>query len=150
MDRRISVIGLGYAGLPVGTTFARSGPPVVTFDIDARRIGELRKGHDRTGEVAPAALNPAQNVRSWQDSVEKRGSSTARRKIRIGLVILVNHCCALGRARESSLRRRGAKIVFQSIGRKADMTRTCCHFLCPEAFPLLAGGRAPSARSDET
>jgi UDP-N-acetyl-D-galactosamine dehydrogenase len=51
MNRRISVIGLGYVGLPVATTFARTGAPVVAFDIDQRRIAELAAGHDRTGEV---------------------------------------------------------------------------------------------------
>jgi UDP-N-acetyl-D-galactosamine dehydrogenase len=56
MDRRISVAGLGYVGLPVATTFARLGSPVVAFDIDARRVAELSQGHDRTGEVDPAAL----------------------------------------------------------------------------------------------
>ena len=56
MNRRISVIGLGYVGLPVAATFARAGIPVVAFDIDARRIAELSAGHDRTGEVEPAAL----------------------------------------------------------------------------------------------
>jgi len=55
-NRRISVIGLGYVGLPVATTFAKAGPPVVAFDIDTRRIAELTKGHDRTGEVEPSAL----------------------------------------------------------------------------------------------
>jgi len=56
MNRRISVAGLGYVGLPVATTFARSGAPVVAFDIDGRRVSELSKGYDRTGEVEPAAL----------------------------------------------------------------------------------------------
>ncbi len=56
MDRRISVAGLGYVGLPVATTFARSGVPVVAFDIDSRRVAELSQGHDRTGEVDAAAL----------------------------------------------------------------------------------------------
>ena len=56
MKRRVSVIGLGYVGLPVATTFAGTGAPVVAFDIDARRIAELARGHDRTGEVDPAAL----------------------------------------------------------------------------------------------
>jgi len=56
MNRRISVIGLGYVGLPVATTFAREGHPVVAFDIDERRIAELSTGHDRTGEVESAAL----------------------------------------------------------------------------------------------
>jgi UDP-N-acetyl-D-glucosamine/UDP-N-acetyl-D-galactosamine dehydrogenase len=56
MNRHISVIGLGYVGLPVATTFARTGAAVVAFDIDKRRIAELSGGHDRTGEVDSAQL----------------------------------------------------------------------------------------------
>jgi UDP-N-acetyl-D-glucosamine/UDP-N-acetyl-D-galactosamine dehydrogenase len=56
MKRRISVIGLGYVGLPVATTFAKSGIPVIAFDIDRRRIDELARGHDRTGEVGESDL----------------------------------------------------------------------------------------------
>jgi len=54
--RRISVIGLGYVGLPVAVGFARTGVPVVGFDIDKSRIDELSGGRDRTGEVEPAEL----------------------------------------------------------------------------------------------
>jgi len=50
--RKIAVIGLGYVGLPVAVAFARSGAPVIGFDINQRRIEELRAGHDRTREVA--------------------------------------------------------------------------------------------------
>ena len=57
--RKIAVIGLGYVGLPVAVAFARSGAPVVGFDVDRRRIEELRSGHDRTREVAPADLQHA-------------------------------------------------------------------------------------------
>jgi UDP-N-acetyl-D-galactosamine dehydrogenase len=56
MNRRISVIGLGYVGLPVAVTFARAEQTVVAFDIDVRRIAELAEGRDRTGEVEAAAL----------------------------------------------------------------------------------------------
>lgn len=56
MNRRISVAGLGYVGLPVATTFAGLGTPVVAFDIDSRRVSELSRGHDRTGEVEASAL----------------------------------------------------------------------------------------------
>jgi UDP-N-acetyl-D-galactosamine dehydrogenase len=49
--RNIAVIGLGYVGLPVAVAFARSGAPVIGFDIDKRRIEELSSGHDRTREV---------------------------------------------------------------------------------------------------
>src|SRR5689334_7957461 len=62
MIRRISVIGLGYVGLPVATTFAKTGQAVIAFDIDKRRIAELSLGHDRTGEVDAADLR-AQGLR---------------------------------------------------------------------------------------
>ncbi len=54
--RIIAVIGLGYVGLPVAVAFARSGEPVIGFDIDRKRVDELRSGHDRTGEVEEAEL----------------------------------------------------------------------------------------------
>ena len=57
--RKISVIGLGYVGLPAAAAFARSAVPVVGYDIDERRIAELARGHDRTGEVEPAGLTAA-------------------------------------------------------------------------------------------
>jgi UDP-N-acetyl-D-galactosamine dehydrogenase len=50
-SRRIAVIGLGYVGLPVAVSFARTRVPVVGFDVDAARIRELNKGYDRTQEV---------------------------------------------------------------------------------------------------
>lgn len=49
--RRISVVGLGYVGLPVAVAFARGGCHVTAFDIDETRIGQLRDGNDRTLEV---------------------------------------------------------------------------------------------------
>jgi UDP-N-acetyl-D-galactosamine dehydrogenase len=55
--RKIAVIGLGYVGLPVAVAFARSGVPVVGFDIDRTRIDELRAGHDRSREIEPTDLH---------------------------------------------------------------------------------------------
>ncbi len=54
-DRKISVTGLGYVGLPVAVAFAREGH-VVAFDVDEVRVAELRRGHDRTLEVSPGEL----------------------------------------------------------------------------------------------
>ena len=54
--RKISVIGLGYVGLPVAVAFARAGSPVVGFDIDAGRVHDLKAGRDRTGEIAAGEL----------------------------------------------------------------------------------------------
>jgi len=57
--RRISVVGLGYVGLPVAVAFGRTSS-VVGFDVNPQRIKELRAGHDRTGEVTAADLAAAE------------------------------------------------------------------------------------------
>ena len=49
--RTISVIGLGYVGLPVAVAFGKV-RRTIGFDINAARIAELKTGHDRTGEVS--------------------------------------------------------------------------------------------------
>ena len=54
----LAVVGLGYVGLPLAVAFSRH-MPVLGFDISARRIEELRKGHDRTNEVIDEALATA-------------------------------------------------------------------------------------------
>ncbi|GAA4462210.1 nucleotide sugar dehydrogenase [Nemorincola caseinilytica] len=46
----IAVIGLGYVGLPLAAEFAKKFP-VTGFDINKRRIEELRQGVDNTLEV---------------------------------------------------------------------------------------------------
>jgi UDP-N-acetyl-D-galactosamine dehydrogenase len=46
----ISVLGLGYVGLPLAVEFSKY-YPVVGFDINKRRIGELQNGHDATLEI---------------------------------------------------------------------------------------------------
>ncbi|HLT28958.1 MAG TPA: nucleotide sugar dehydrogenase, partial [Myxococcaceae bacterium] len=56
MSERIAVIGLGYVGLPVALAFARQFPGTIGFDIDERKVEELRSGHDRTGETEHEVL----------------------------------------------------------------------------------------------
>jgi UDP-N-acetyl-D-galactosamine dehydrogenase len=51
----VVVVGLGYVGLPLAVALARSFP-THGLDIDAGRIEELGRGHDRTDEIAPATL----------------------------------------------------------------------------------------------
>jgi UDP-N-acetyl-D-glucosamine/UDP-N-acetyl-D-galactosamine dehydrogenase len=47
---KICVVGLGYVGLPLAILLAKKFD-VIGFDIDQKKIEELVKGHDRTGEV---------------------------------------------------------------------------------------------------
>lgn len=57
-SRIISVIGLGYVGLPVAVAFGKV-RRTVGFDINGTRIKELQSGYDRTGEVTSADLQAA-------------------------------------------------------------------------------------------
>ena len=52
---RIVVVGLGYVGLPLAVALARKFE-ATGFDIDPRRIAELKAGRDRTREVAETDL----------------------------------------------------------------------------------------------
>ncbi len=54
-DKRIAVIGLGYVGLPLARLFATK-YPVVGFDINPKRIQELKQGKDTTREVENEVL----------------------------------------------------------------------------------------------
>lgn len=49
-QEKIAIIGLGYVGLPLAVEFSKV-RPVVAFDINKRRVRELRDGTDSTGEL---------------------------------------------------------------------------------------------------
>ena len=73
-DVRIAVIGLGYVGLPLAAYMARSFP-VVGFDIDKARIGELRTGHDRTNEVTDEEFRSATHLTFSADPADLKSSN---------------------------------------------------------------------------
>ena len=54
----IGVIGLGYVGLPLAIEFGKH-YPTMGFDINATRIAELQRGHDKTLETSPEQLQAA-------------------------------------------------------------------------------------------
>lgn len=56
--RKISVVGLGYVGLPVAVAFGKRAR-TVGFDINEARLAELREGVDRTNEVEASDLGDA-------------------------------------------------------------------------------------------
>lgn len=69
---KIAVIGLGYVGLPLARLFATKFP-VVGFDINQKRIAELRSGTDSTLEVEDDIL---QAVLVKDNPVASRTSAT--------------------------------------------------------------------------
>lgn len=63
---RVGIVGLGYVGLPLAMAFADHFP-VIGLDADARRIAELERGDDVTGEVAADALARCKGLRYTTD-----------------------------------------------------------------------------------
>ena len=60
-DLKLGIIGLGYVGLPLAVEFGRK-RSVVGFDINRKRIDELKSGHDSTKEVAAEELVAARHL----------------------------------------------------------------------------------------
>jgi len=61
-DTKLAVVGLGYVGLPLAVAFGRQ-MPVIGYDIDKRRVDELRRGEDHTLEVSIEDLTDASHLR---------------------------------------------------------------------------------------
>ena len=59
--KKISIIGLGYVGLPLATEFAKK-YLVIGYDIDITRIEELKAGLDRTKEITNTKLLTNNNL----------------------------------------------------------------------------------------
>lgn len=57
----IAIIGLGYVGLPLAVEFGKQFP-TIGYDINTRRIQELRVGQDHTLEVDAHELQAAQHL----------------------------------------------------------------------------------------
>ena len=59
--KKIGVIGMGYVGLPLAIAFSKKNY-VNGFDINKKRINELRKKIDLTGEVSKKEISKAKNL----------------------------------------------------------------------------------------
>ncbi|WP_323016918.1 Vi polysaccharide biosynthesis UDP-N-acetylglucosamine C-6 dehydrogenase TviB [Castellaniella sp.] len=68
-DVRLAVVGLGYVGLPLAVEFGKQ-RDVLGFDINARRIDELRAGRDHTLEVSGPELAEASRLHYSSDPAE--------------------------------------------------------------------------------
>lgn len=65
-NKKIALIGLGYVGLPLAVEFGKV-RAVLGFDINGKRIAELRSGKDSTLEVASADLMAATHLEYSND-----------------------------------------------------------------------------------
>jgi UDP-N-acetyl-D-glucosamine/UDP-N-acetyl-D-galactosamine dehydrogenase len=67
----ISIIGLGYVGLPLAVEFGKQ-RGVIGFDINNHRVAELLGGKDRTLECSPEELAEAKYLRYSADTNDLR------------------------------------------------------------------------------
>ena len=58
---KIAIIGLGYVGLPLLITFAKK-YSVIGFDINQKRVEELKLGIDNTKEISTKKILEADNI----------------------------------------------------------------------------------------
>jgi UDP-N-acetyl-D-glucosamine/UDP-N-acetyl-D-galactosamine dehydrogenase len=56
MIEKIAVIGSGYVGAPLALAFANKFRQTICFDINSQKIDELKRGHDRNGEISNDVL----------------------------------------------------------------------------------------------
>lgn len=70
MNHKITIIGLGYVGLPLARLFSTK-YPVVGFDINEKRIQELNSGKDETLEIGEDLLKSA--LVSSNPTIEQSG-----------------------------------------------------------------------------
>ncbi|HMQ01388.1 MAG TPA: Vi polysaccharide biosynthesis UDP-N-acetylglucosamine C-6 dehydrogenase TviB, partial [Cyclobacteriaceae bacterium] len=65
---KIAIIGLGYVGLPLAVEFGKV-REVIGFDINSKRIAELKSGVDNTKEVDAEELKSASKL-SYTDQLD--------------------------------------------------------------------------------
>ena len=81
---KISIIGLGYVGLPLAVQFVISDKcrysnnkldyKVIGFDINTKRVEELKKGFDSTQEIDQKVLTSIKNIKFTSNSEEIENS----------------------------------------------------------------------------
>ncbi|MDB5359823.1 MAG: capL [Rhodospirillales bacterium] len=135
----ISVIGLGYVGLPLAIALARHFG-TIGFDIDTARIAEISAGEDRTGEIERSELL-ASSLRMTADAEALRAATfhivtvptpvTAQNEP--DMRALFAACETVGRAL-----RPGATVVFESTVYPG-VTEDLCGPALERASGLTAG-----------
>ena len=67
---KLSIIGLGYVGLPLAIEFGKKIKNVVGFDIKKKRINELKSFKDKTGEIKSKDIKSCKNL-IFTNNIEK-------------------------------------------------------------------------------
>ena len=77
-EEALSLVGLGYVGMPIAIEFARRGVKVIGFDLNAAKIETYKSGIDPTHEVGDEAIK--------ESTVEFTADETALRRAKFHIV----------------------------------------------------------------
>jgi UDP-N-acetyl-D-galactosamine dehydrogenase len=69
IKKKIAIIGLGYVGLPLAVAFSKKFK-VMGFDINQKRIQELKNSHDHTLEIEDHLLSSVSNNLSYSFNIQ--------------------------------------------------------------------------------
>jgi len=69
----LAIIGLGYVGLPLALEFAKN-REVIGYDINEKRINELKNSFDKTLEVSSQELEKANNIKFTNNLLDTKDS----------------------------------------------------------------------------
>ena len=58
---KIAIVGLGYVGLPLAVEFGKK-YPTIGFDLNLKRINDLKQGKDRTLELTKKEIETSQQL----------------------------------------------------------------------------------------
>ena len=73
-DTSISIVGMGYVGLPLAAVFAEKNVNVIGFDLNHSKIEAYKSGIDPTQEVGSARLKKLKNIHFTSDATHLRDS----------------------------------------------------------------------------
>ena len=77
-EESLSLVGLGYVGMPIAIEFAKRGVKVIDFDLNAAKIETYKSGNDPTHEVGDQAIK--------ETTVEFTADETALRRAKFHIV----------------------------------------------------------------
>jgi len=115
-DIKIGVVGLGYVGLPVALELAKVFGGTIGYDINTTKVGELKKGVDRSKEVYTEELESSKitltsDIQDLEDvnffivclptPIDENNQPDLR--------ILISACSVIGK-----ILKPGATVVFES------------------------------------
>lgn len=142
---KISIVGMGYVGLPLAVAFAEKGMDVIGFDINQEKIDVYRKGIDPTHELGDERLS---KVKIDYTSDEKKLKEASFIVVAVPTPVLSNNMPDLRPLEGASTLigrnlKKGAIVVYESTVYPGATEETCIPILeresglkCGEDFKI--------------